>query len=316
MKVRGFELDVNIMGELEPYLDSFYKWQEKGIKLIATSPFREETHPSFAVNLETGTYIDSGCTDDEWRKGNFVKLLSFFRGESYDDTEDYLLSVYRLFLDDVDALSLDFQLQNTVNKKIYPLEALRAFSFDVNYLDNRGIDPQVKKAFKAGYDPKSKAIVLPIQDKKGNIVSFKFRKVADKIFWYDKEGQPVKQHLYGLNFIHQMNCKKAYIVEGEIDALYLWSNRTPAIATFGASLSKRQKQLILSSPIETLVIATDNDRVGRAYADYLENTFLGTVHIERLDLPTVYKDVNEVPQDVVAEILANTIPSTLTLCRG
>ena len=102
------------------------------------------------------------------------------------------------------------------------------------------ISEQVQRAFKTGYDPKSKAIVLPIMDRHGQIVNFKYRKEQIiKSFGMTKKGQPVKQHLYGLHFVHQMKCKRVYIVEGEIDCLYLWSHRIPAIATFGASLSKK-----------------------------------------------------------------------------
>lgn len=315
MQIKDFEVDVDFEAELEVYFDRFDKAKFRGDKLQACSPFRDEAHPSFAVNLETGVYIDSGCSDDEWRQGNFIKLLAYLRNETYHETEDFLLHKYRMILDDVESLVLDWDEIDLVPpvKKIYPLEALRPFCFDVNYLDNRNISPKVKKAFRAGYDPQSKAIVLPVMDKVGNIVNMKFRKIQDKIFWYDKEGQPVKQHLYGLNYIIKQQQKVCYIVEGEIDALYLWSLGIPAIATFGASLSKTQRKLILSSPIETIVIAADNDEVGKTFGDYLEFCFMGIKNVQRLWLPDRYKDVNEVPPDKADKILKKVVDIELKL---
>lgn len=306
MRIKGYELDVDIRGELEEFEDRFNIIKERGNKFIACSPFREERHPSFAVNLETGVYIDSGCLDAKWKAGNFIKLLSYLREETYEDTEEYLWNKYRLILDDVDQLELKVDLEPNISQKVYPVEKLQEFAYKVNYLDKRNISEQVQRAFKTGYDPKSKAIVLPIMDRHGQIVNFKYRRTDNKIFWYDKEGQPVKQHLYGLHFVHQMKCKRVYIVEGEIDCLYLWSHRIPAIATFGASLSKRQEQLILNSPIETLVIATDMDAVGQSFAKQLEDRFTSLLDVEQLLLPEGFKDVNEIPPES-AELLKQTI---------
>lgn len=61
MKIRDYELDVNIKEELDNF--EWSNEQVRGHKFQACSPFRDEKRPSFAVNLETGTWKDSGAVD-------------------------------------------------------------------------------------------------------------------------------------------------------------------------------------------------------------------------------------------------------------
>ena len=110
MRVRGYEVPVNIQLELEPYLDHFRDYRIRGDKLQACSPFRYEKHPSFAVNLENGTWIDSGSPTDLYHKGNFISLLAYLRQEQYQDTEDYLLEAYNIQLAEIDKLKLSMRV--------------------------------------------------------------------------------------------------------------------------------------------------------------------------------------------------------------
>jgi DNA primase len=95
IKVRGFTYEVDIRTELEQFNWVQPKWSTD--KLIAASPFRYDKTPSFFVNF-TGQYAgcfgDSGAYDAEWASGNFVKLLSFLRNETYEETEEYLAGEY------------------------------------------------------------------------------------------------------------------------------------------------------------------------------------------------------------------------------
>jgi DNA primase len=62
-----------------------------------------------------------------------------------------------------------------------------------------------------------------------------------------------------MHFVNKLGCETVYVVESEIDCLYLWSHGKPAIALGGSNMSQVQRQLILRSPIKTLVLSTDND---------------------------------------------------------
>src|SRR5690625_1876617 len=90
-------MEVDVRAELEQFDWTNAHWTHD--RLIASSPFRYETRPSFFVTLDPsseyyGCWGDSGAVDDEWQSGNFTKLLSFLRAETYEETEEYLRYTY------------------------------------------------------------------------------------------------------------------------------------------------------------------------------------------------------------------------------
>lgn len=301
--IRGHEIDVNIDEELEPYIEEhFNRFKVRGIKLQACSPFRDEATPSFAVNLEDGTWIDSGAVDEEWRKGNFIKLLAFLMRVTYSEAEEYLWEKYRTIYSDVDSLELTVQLESLEKpKRIVAIEELRPYLYRHPYLTKRGIAEKAQKAFKIGYSQDNNAIVMPWMDKYGQIINLKFRSVKDKRFWYLSDGQPIKSHIYGLNFIYKMGLNTAYIVESETDCLYLWSYGIPAIALGTASLSKEQERLLINSPITRLVLAFDNDKAGYRCKWDCINRLQGVIELWEMPMPYGCKDINDIPAERLIE---------------
>lgn len=311
IKLREIEVDVDIEAELREYDWTRAKWT--GEKLICCSPFRSEFRPSFAVHLETGVFIDSGG-EDEWRKGHFVKLLSWLRNETWTETENYLLEkYYGIGFLATDELELDFSgwLEEEVKPEPIPLTVLDAYRYKHLYLEKeRGIEPIYQRAVKIGYDPRTKAITIPIFNKDGELVNIKFRSVKGKQFWYYPSGQPVRNHLYCLHLVHLKQSKRVYLVESEIDALTLWKNGFPAVAVMGSALTDRQKRLILDSSIETIVLATDNDKAGKRLRRSITNKLNGLVNIEEMNFPEQYKDVNDIPTKELIYYAENSIDIT------
>ena len=294
IKVRGYFVPVDVRAEIEAY-----EWEQptwRGDRLIACSPFREERSPSFAVNFENGTFIDSGG-DGEYRVGNFVKLLAFLRNETYDETADYLISLYSPELGEIDRLELpDISdwMGEEENRTVFPREAIEDFRYVHPYLENRGIPQNVQRAFDVGYDPKTQSVVLVWHNVKGEIVSWKQRSVNDKKFWYVKGGQPIRNHLFGIHWVVKRGFKKVWIVESEIDALTLWSKGIPAVAIGTSYLSKQKRDLLLQVGVEELVIATDNDKDGRKALQSIVKQLAGHMTLYRLDWTDVpHKDVND-----------------------
>lgn len=303
MLIDNYEVPVDIEEELEPYLEQFNQYRVRGNKLQSCSPFRSEAHPSFAVNLETGTFIDSGSSDEYYHKGNFIKLLAYLQGVTYGEAEEYLLTKYRMMQEDTDTLQLKVMLEPKVTE--YAPVDLSAYAFRHPYLAGRGISDQVQRAFQVGYDKKGKAITLVWHDKNGTPINLKYRSVTDKRFWYMAGGQPIKKHVYGLHFIHRMKQRTAFVVESEIDALYLWTHKVPAIALGSASLSKEQERLILNSPIETLVLAFDRDTAGNRAKQDVSRRLMGKVTLQELPIPSNCKDVNDIPSDRLKAVVSS-----------
>ncbi|MCM3639683.1 toprim domain-containing protein [Priestia aryabhattai] len=297
------EIDVDIEEELEPYLEEhFYRHQTRGIKLQSCSPFRDEKTPSFAVNLENGTWIDSGATDDAWSKGNFIKLLSYLMAVTYEESEQFLWEKYRTIYSDVDNLVLNIEWAvEEKPKRIISKDELKPFMYRNPYLTKRGISEKVQRAFKIGYDRENHAVLIPWMDKNENLINFKFRSVKDKRFWYLSDGQPIKQHIYGMHFVFKMNLKTVFVVESETDALYLWTHGIPAIALGSASLSKAQEKILINSPIESLVLAFDADKAGyRCKKDCIKR-LQGVLELWEMPMPYGCKDINDIHSSKVVE---------------
>lgn len=295
-----YELPVDVLEEL-----NYYDWNRANVKadeMIACSPFRDERSPSFSINLETGLFIDFG-SDDLFSRGNLITLLSYLRNETHVEVEDYLLDKYGIDLSDVDKLELNFDLNFDVKTEInIDIETYKKYAYRSPYLATRGITEKIQKAFKIGYDKQNKAVAFPWFDTKGNIVNIKFRSTKSKKFFYYPQGQPIRNHIYGMHFVYRLDLKKVYIVESEIDALYLWSNGIPAIALGGSNISDKQKQLIMRSPIETLVLATDNDKVGKEIRKKIKEAFLGIKDLREVNFPESVKDVNELKSEQLKEL--------------
>lgn len=306
-----YEIEVDVMEELNPY-----DWNRARIKpdeMVSCSPFRNDGSPSFSINLTTGLWIDFG-SDDYMSKGNLTSLLSFLRNETPNEVDSYLLDKYGIDLSDITKLSLniDFNIETKVDTVI-STEVYQQYAYRSPYLATRGISEKVQRAFKVGYDKKGKAIALAWTDIKGNIVNIKFRSVNTKRFYYYPTGQAIRNHIFGMHFVYKMKCERVFLVESEIDALYMWSNGLPAIALGGSNISDKQKQLIQRSPIKDLVIATDNDRVGREIREKVIKAFIGYKELHDLDLPESVKDVNELEPTALKELAKNTTPVSIVI---
>jgi 5S rRNA maturation endonuclease (ribonuclease M5) len=312
--IGSYEVDVDFEAELREFDWVRPRWKDN--KLIACSPFRDETQPSFAVTYDKGgIWIDSGGEGD-FRSGRFTFLLSWLRNETEEETKEYLLEKYFILgFRDSDDLELTFDGWETKKKEneVIPVETLENFKYKHSYLEKRrGIEEIYQRALKIGYDPEKKAVSFPIFDKNGTLVNIKFRSVKSKIFWY-WNNNPVRDHLYLLDLVMKKKSKKVWLVESEIDAITLFKNGFPAIAVMGGSLTKKQKRLLIDSGIETLVLATDNDKQGNRLKRSIHSQLGGLMNIEEMSFPEQYKDVNDIPTDELLYYAENTVEHTFDL---
>lgn len=320
LKVKGHLLEVNYEEELEAYLHRLEKAQQRGNKIQACSPFRNENHPSWAVNLDNGSWVDSGADSESERKGSFISLLAFFRGGTFEETSEYLFEKYSHFLDDADGLklNLDLKLEEPEVAVLGADKYADVVGIPSGYLTGRGITLKTQAYFQTGMGRNGDAVAIPWHDAMGRIINIKYRSIKGKDFWFSKGGQPIKNHVYGLFAIKKHGFKEVWAVESEIDALYLWSMGIPAIAFGGASINEVQKKIILNTGIETLVIATDNDVVGHRFAEVLKKEFGGIFNCLRLEFPEGVKDVNEMSSDQIKsqkKCLKNFVKFCVESCR-
>lgn len=291
--------EIKYLEELEPFMDQFQNLRLRGVELISSSPFREDTSPSFSLNLETGLWIDFGSVDDLWGKGNFIKLMAFLSGEHYEDVLERYKQYSITRLSDIDKFELNIKLDLPEEYRTFNLKDFDYWSMKSNYLNNRGITDKAQKAFQIGYDHGNKAVAFPYHDTNGKVINIKFRKVSRKQFYYLPDGQAIGNHVYGLHMIKRAKATKAFIVESEIDCLYLWSYGIPAVAMGSANMSRRQEELLDLSPLTELVLAFDNDPAGRRATLNAQNRLSGKYRLQKLQFPKNCKDINDIPKNIL-----------------
>lgn len=266
------------------YLEKYFKhYKINGDKFVACSPFRDEAKPSFAVNLETGVWIDSGASDPSKTKGDFYRLISLLSGIDYWEVRDLMDDE---FVYDVSDLKLDLSLALKRSTAYLPCPDFNKSK----YLLRRGIPIEVQRLFNVSQT--GNVLTLPIFDKYNNCVSLKKRLCNSKRFWYEGNANP-RDFLYGQNLVTS-HC--VWVVEGEIDAMTLWNNGKQAVATFGASIT--DKQLTSLKKYDKIVLAVDNDEVGKKFGKKLAKMLLPYSDVYTLDMPNKYKDVNELPTEI------------------
>ncbi|MGM0904212.1 MAG: toprim domain-containing protein [Bacillota bacterium] len=285
IKVRNQPVDIDIETELQSFNWTRPKWSSD--KLIAASPFRYDKTPSFFIKLAgeyAGCWGDSGAYDAEWASGNLVKLLSFLRNETYEETEDYLLGTYG-YQDDSETVRLaPIKLRTQRDRQTLSTDFLEQYEPIFNYLQSRGISEGVQRQMGVRYDRKSRAVVIP-----WGRATVKFRTDYGKTFWYYRGGEPIRNLVYGI----ERAGPTAVLCEAEIDAMSFMEAGYTAVAVGGASFNDVKRDVILRSPIEELIIATDNDKVGGKLRTEIEQSLRGYLRIRVAKLPGDVKDANE-----------------------
>lgn len=274
-------VEIDIRAELEQFSWTRPTWSSD--KLIAASPFRYDKTPSFFVRLEpygdfpAGTWSDSGSYDSEWASGNFVKLLAYLRNETYEETEEYLLSAYGFPDESSDIKLKPINLRIQRSRQSLNADTLATYIEDYTYLKTRGISAETQRQMGVLYNPQQKAVVIPWHLANGQLANVKYRKTYGKTFYYAKGGWPIREMVYGI----QHAKATTVICEAEIDAMSWQEAGYAAVAVGGASFNGWKRDVLLRSPIETLVIATDNDKAGGKLREEIEQQMRGHVRVRQ-----------------------------------
>lgn len=312
--IREYEVAIDVVEELEPF--NLERMEQNGAEIRACSPFRNERNPSFYINVETGLWKDFGSHDDMRSQGNLVTLLAHLHQLSYEDTEAYLLEKYNVVVDEVEGLDLKINIQmDKKENQTFNREDLKPYLFrKKDYLLKRGISEEIQAKFVVGYCKKDKAVAFFWRDSvTGKVVSVKFRNIRQKQFYYLRGGQPVSRHVFGLYNVIQEGHRKVYLVESEIDAMYLWTHGIPSVAVGGSFLSDMQRRRLIASGVTELVIATDNDNAGEKLAKQVEKSLSGHIQMYRVALPNYANDINDVKKEDIKKVIDSEEPITLNL---
>ncbi|MGM0967003.1 MAG: toprim domain-containing protein [Bacillota bacterium] len=290
--INGVAVDVDIREELEQYEWDRPTWQAD--RLTAASPFRDDRTPSFYVYFEDTSTAKAGYFGDSGtgERGGFIKLLAFLREETEEETASYLVETYGTGEGDT-RLKLRIPRLKIVEPSRPLAESLLA---DVKigpsaYLTNRGISEDVQR--EAGVGLVGQTAVIPWRLPNKRLANVKYRSTRNKAFWYAKGGWPIRELIYGIETVYADRAKTAVLSEAEIDALSWRTAGFCGIATGGSKFSDRKAEIIAQSPIEYLIVVSDNDAAGLQLRKEVELKMRGKVRLAHGYITKGYKDANE-----------------------
>ena len=294
VKVRDQSLNIDIETELREFEWTRPRWTSN--KLIAASPFRYDNQPSFFCNLTgeyAGTWADSGSYTDEWASGNFVKLLAFLRQETYEETEDYLISTY--------GEPQGYERKQVrlppirQRRKFEPLPETLVTPAYSRYLAARGIGKETQAMYGVGYGKQRGFTAIPWRMPDGSLANVMYRATRGKLFFYEKGGHPRRLLVYGIDVVRAVKPKIIALCEAPIDAMSWYEasgGEIVGIATGGVTISNEQADMIKRTSVETIILAGDNDKAGEKFNEMVNEKMRGHMRIVYVDYADV-KDMND-----------------------
>lgn len=134
---------------------------------------------------------------------------------------------------------------------------------------SRGIDLATQQLFSLGVDVfDNGTLIIPVRDRHRRLYGVVKRYVDGRTssdgrkLKYNNPPMHMGQFMLGAENLRKRHSKVA-LVEGPIDALRCWSERVPAVASWGANLTHEQERILRAARIRELVLMYDNDEAGR-----------------------------------------------------
>ena len=242
-------------------------------EFIMCSPFRDEVHPSFSLNVEKGLWFDHG-------NGDSGDVFAFEQRRSNCDRPTAVQNLARFAR--FSGVSRSSHSVQRISSKGRASDSSRSFGkiadanrWNVNlfsnvggtakeFLNARGLTDDTLKQYLIGYDEKLQAVVIPLAFKDNEIVSIK-RMFFDGRDWKKRDGKKIFRNggealLYCTELVK--NVDAVIVAEGELDCLMLRQHSFDSVTgTAGAGTWKPSWSELLRDKDVTLVF--DSDSAGR-----------------------------------------------------
>lgn len=237
-----------------------------GVQLVGRCPLHHDNHPSFSVNIQNGLWICyAGCGS-----GNTEQLVERVLGVSPKEAEIWV----REHLSDGVVLTEE-QMRDIVidayrSEAEPPPPQITMPDWKSRYLNlpehtmpiwffARGFVWQTVDNWKIRWDEGNEQLVIPIYCG-GDLVGTVSRNSPGVMPKYiNSPGLEKSQVLFGLP---QDKVDTIIIVEGPMDAMWLWGIGQASVALLGLTISPAQVSLLQQAGVGTIILAMDNDSAG------------------------------------------------------
>ncbi|MCH7574818.1 MAG: toprim domain-containing protein [Candidatus Marinimicrobia bacterium] len=147
-----------------------------------------------------------------------------------------------------------------------PLDFTLSLDYEHPYLKSRNIDLGTAKYFGVGHCDRgimAGRIAIPIHDDRGKLVAYAGRAIDDEQPKYRfPRGFSKNKVVYNLNRVRASSAREIVVVEGFFDVMTLYRSGIESVGLMGSSLSKDQRDQLLSLE-QRLTLCLDGDNAGR-----------------------------------------------------
>ena len=227
------------------------------------------------------------------KQGQLYNLVSYCLNCTIEVAQQWLVDNFSSTITESVLQLSDIDLNNKEDSVSYLDESiLDQYKYIHPYLLKRGIKEDIIKKFSVGWNPETDSVTFPVWDEHNHLVGITERSVKTKNF-YIPEG--INLPIYLLNFIKNENISEVWVVESQIDALYLWGFGYPAIALFGTG-GKKSYNILKKSGIRIYHLCLDGDLAGRHGILRFVKNMPSDVIMDIIQLPNG-KDVNDLTKE-------------------
>ena len=247
--------------------------------------------PAAEVSKESGLFYCFGCQESH----SLIEVVmhvtkrSYFESarmvDSKSENVNFIESMEAKLNKKPDFVEFDNELIKRLNTSA--LNSQRA----ANYYLGRGITKDSVERYLLGYSESQDMVTIPVHSPDGMCLGFVGRSVEGKEF-KNTPGLPKAKTMF--NLFRAKRFDKVFVVESSFDAIRLEQAGAHAVATLGASVSGKQREL-LKQYFNNVIILGDNDDAGREMAKKLSN-ILGSSAINA-SLPGSVKDVSDLSDE-------------------
>lgn len=233
-----------------------------GKEFRARCPLHNDTRPSFSLNIHSGMFIcHAGCG-----QGEFQKLVELVLGCSGQEAREWVsdngkqMAVENMSRQLIDTMNTFEQLAQSpaVAKNWLPYyESLTAKAMPLWFL-NRGFAWSTVQHWGIRYDPIQDAVVIPVH-RDGTMIGLITRNYIKTPKYQNSDGLRKSEVLFGEI---KPNENLLILVEGVLDAIWLWQLGYNAVSLLGHDLSRRQVDIIKRHRYGEVCLGLDNDEAG------------------------------------------------------
>ncbi len=247
--------------------------------------------PAAEISKESGLFYCFGCQESH----SLIEVImhvtkrSYFESarmvDSKSDKANFIEALESKLDKKPDFVEFDSEVIKRLNDAA--LNSQRA----AQYYIGRGITKDSVERYLLGYSESQDMVTIPVHSPDGICLGFVGRSIEGKEF-KNTLGLPKAKTMF--NLFRAKRFDKVFVVESSFDAIRLEQAGAHAVATLGASVSGKQREL-LKQYFNNVIILGDNDDAGKEMAKKLSN-ILGSSAINA-SLPESVKDVSDLSDE-------------------